>query len=83
MGISKKELEKAVNHFNLHGENNYLRIILESYSEFNHKARLEIAKILHEKFLEIPDEPANLNLRKDLYAEIINKLLQSLEDSAY
>lgn len=82
MGISKKELEKVTNNLTLHDEKNYLKIILESYSEFNHKARLEIAKILHNKFLEIPDDPSNLNLRKDLYAEIINKLMQSLEDAA-
>lgn len=82
MSIPKKALEKIKHNLSLHNEENYLRIILESYLEYNHKARLEIARILYDRFLEIPDEPKHLNLRKNLYAEIINKLMQSLEDAA-
>lgn len=82
MSISKKEIRKVEENFAFHTEENYLRIILESYLEYNHKARLEIAKILFKGFKEVSDDNENLNLRKNLYAEIINKLMQSMEDAA-
>lgn len=82
MSIPKIEIKKVEENSKLHNEENYLRIILESYLQYNHKARLDIAKILFNKFKETPDNEANHNLRKNLYAEIINKLMQSMEDAA-
>lgn len=82
MSVPKREIKKVEENFKLHNEKNYLRIILESYLQYNHKARLDVAKILFSKFKEIPDNQENLSLRKNIYAEIINKLMQSMEDAA-
>lgn len=82
MGIAKKELEEIDKRFKACNEQNYLKIVLESYSKYNHRARLDIVKILYKNFIRLDKQNAKLNLRKNLLAEILTKLLQILEDSA-
>lgn len=81
-GITKAQIDAELEKLNVHTEENYLRLILESYSGYNYKARLEIAEILYKRFLELKDIPVNDNLRKNLFAEIYSKMMQAVEDSA-
>lgn len=81
-GITKAQIEAEIDRLENHTHSNYLKVILESYSGYNYKARLDIAEILYKKFLELQDTPENENIRRNLYAEIYAKMIQAIEDSA-
>ncbi len=72
------ELKKKMD---LHNDENYLRLILESYYEFNHRTRLEVATILYKKFIAEYDVLEE-NIKRAIYSEVFIKLMQSLEDFA-
>lgn len=81
-GITQAQITTEIKTLDNCTEENYLRIILESYTGYNYKARLQIAEILYKKFLELEDIQDNDNLKKNLFAEIYSKMMQSVEDSA-
>lgn len=81
-GITKAQIIYELEKLNNYTEENYLRVILESYSGYNYKARLQIAEILYKKFLKLEDVPTTDNLKKNLFAEVYSKMIQSIEDSA-
>lgn len=82
LGRKEQEQQDIQERFENSTEENYLRIILDSYFQYNHRARLDAAKIYYDKFIELPDEEEYDNLKRVLIAEIFNKLMQALEDSA-
>src|SRR5690349_8192291 len=73
-----QDLEQIDEQFNNYTADNYLKAILESYFEYNYRARLDIAKILYKDF---PNE-VDAYLRKNIFADIFSKLIQSCEDQA-
>lgn len=82
MTVPQSEIKKVQDLLKVSTEENYLRIILYSYQHYNHRARLDIAEILYEKFRSLPDIPENDNLKRSLTAEMYSKLMQIIEDSA-
>lgn len=82
MPIPNSEIKKVKDILEVSTEENYLRMILDSYYRYNHRARLDIAELVYEKFKSLSDTPENDNLKRSLAAEMYSKLMQVVEDSA-
>jgi hypothetical protein len=80
MRFSKKFIEEEIAKLELSTEDNYLRMVLKSYFEYNHRARLDLAEILYKSFLELPENASTLNLRGNIFAEIYVKFMEVIED---
>jgi hypothetical protein len=82
MAISKAEIDKINQKFEYQNPQNYLRVILESLSKYNHRSRLDISEVLYREYLLMSDDPKKVDLRKCIFSEIYCKLFQTLEDIA-